>query len=40
MIGYTPAEQAIRDAHGDPYATGRDDNDTRDTAPDTKAAAA
>ena len=24
MIGYTPAEQAIRAAHGDPPATGAD----------------
>ena len=25
MIGYTPAEQAIRAAHGDPPGTGADD---------------
>ena len=24
MIGYTPAEQAIRDSQGKPYATGAD----------------
>jgi hypothetical protein len=40
VIGYTPAELAIRAGHGDPYATGRDDNpDARDDAPDTKAVA-
>ena len=28
MIGYAPAEQAIRDARGEPYATGMDDEAT------------
>ena len=43
MIGYAPTEQAIREARGDPPATGADDpgasHDHPDAQPETRPAA-
>lgn len=36
MIGYTPAEQAVRAARGEPRATGMDDEATWHDHPDTQ----